>query len=124
MPFFRKYSMLLLSLLIFSGTAFADVDKDKDKKRKNTDMEALMAKSAGRVGDCNLGSASNTLDVNNVEAGLYNNGGLFWQGSPSGEYEVPKGSGQVAIFASGIWIGGLADGELRVAAAELIHISV
>jgi hypothetical protein len=117
MPFFRKYSMLLLSLLIFSGTAFADVDKDKDKKRKNTDMEALMAKSAGRVGDCNLGSASNTLDVNNVEAGLYNNGGLFWQGSPSGEYEVPKGSGQVAIFASGIWIGGLADGELRVAAA-------
>ncbi len=116
MPFLRKYSMVLLSLLVFSGTAFADVDKDKDKKRKNTDMTALMAKSAGKVGDCNLGSASAELDVNNVRARLYNNGGLFWIGG-SPIYEVPKGSGQNAIFASGIWIGGLADGELRVAAA-------
>ncbi len=116
MPFFRKYSMLLLSLLILSGTAFADVDKDKDKKRKNTDMAALMAKSAGKVGDCALGSASAELDVNNVRARLYNNGGLFWIGG-SPIYEVPKGSGQNAIFASGIWVGGLADGELRTAAA-------
>ena len=33
-------------------------------------------------------------------------------------YEVPKGGGANAIFASGIWVGGYVGGQLRVAAAR------
>ncbi len=118
MPFVRKYSMLLLALVFaWSSAAYADVDKDKDKRKKTqTEIAALKAKFAGVTGDCNLGSASSDLDVNNVKARMYNNGGLFWIGG-NPVYEVPKGSGSNAIFASGLWIGGLADGEIRAAAA-------
>ncbi|MBT8399169.1 MAG: T9SS type A sorting domain-containing protein [Rhodothermia bacterium] len=110
--------MLLLALLFaFSSAAYADVDKDKDKRKKTqAEIAALRAKFAGQVSTCDLGSASSDLDVNNVKARMYNNGGLFWIGG-NPIYEVPKGSGSNAIFASGIWIGGLADGELRIAAA-------
>jgi hypothetical protein len=70
------------------------------------------------VGTCDLGQATVDLDGNNVRARLYNTGGLFWRGAGN-VYTVPK-DGQVnAIFASGIWIGGLdADGELRFAGTD------
>src|SRR5690606_25252109 len=56
------------------------------------------------------------LDVNGVRAGLFNRGQLFFTGGDP-HYEVPKGSGVHAIFEAGIWMGGLVDGELRIAAA-------
>ncbi len=64
--------------------------------------------------DCDTGSAEVDLNVNNVRATLYNIGGLFWRGS-NAQYEVPAGSGLISIFASGIWIGGQVDGQLRFA---------
>ena len=55
------------------------------------------------------------LDVNNVQARAYNNGGLFWKGSGN-VYMVPNGGEASSIFAAGIWIGGLDDeGDLRFA---------
>jgi hypothetical protein len=75
-----------------------------------------MSAAAQTTGDCNLGSATVDLDVGNVRARMYNTGGLFWIGG-SPIYEVPKGSGSNAIFASGLWIGGIVDDELRMAAA-------
>lgn len=54
----------------------------------------------------------NTLDVNEVRAGLLNRGDMFW--SPSyyadARYEVPKNSGRNAAFASALWIGGIDNG--------------
>ncbi|NND73176.1 MAG: T9SS type A sorting domain-containing protein [Rhodothermales bacterium] len=67
------------------------------------------------VGNCNLGSATKDLDINNVRARLYNTGGLFWKGSGN-VYTVPKEGEANAIFASGIWIGGIDPaGDLRFA---------
>ena len=45
--------------------------------------------SAQTPGTCLLGSASADLDVNNVRARLFNNGGLFWKGAGN-VYNVPK----------------------------------
>ena len=67
-------------------------------------------------GNCTLGVASADLNVNNVRARLFNNGGLFWLGGDP-IYTVPKNGDANAIFASGIWIGGEVDGELRLTAA-------
>ena len=55
--------------------------------------------------------------MGNVRARIFNNGALFFRGNPS-VYEVPKGSGIQAIFASGIWIAGFVDGELRGAGSR------
>ena len=56
------------------------------------------------------------LDVNNVRARILNTGGLFWRGEPH-VYEVPKGSGSNAIFATTIWIAGRVRGQLRASAS-------
>lgn len=59
------------------------------------------------------------LDVNQVAAIIANRGDLHWDiggyhfNSPQdvGGYEVPKGSGKSSNFASGLWIGGLDNGN-------------
>ena len=70
--------------------------------------------TASRTGDCAIGTAQADLDVGGVRARLYNVGALFWRGSGA-VYEVPARSGKNAVFTAGLWIGGLADGELRFA---------
>ncbi len=70
--------------------------------------------SAQSVGSCEQAIGEAYLDINNVRARILNNGNLFWRGSPN-VYEVPKGGGVSANFASGIWIGGQVAGQLRVA---------
>ncbi|GAB5519041.1 MAG: hypothetical protein RhofKO_12920 [Rhodothermales bacterium] len=70
---------------------------------------------AQTVGTCALGSASDTLDVGDVRASLYNNGGFFWRGTDRG-YEVPKGGGVHAMWNANLWVAGLApDGTHRFA---------
>ncbi|MFT5514156.1 MAG: hypothetical protein ACI80V_000262 [Rhodothermales bacterium] len=69
---------------------------------------------AQNVGTCAPSIGEALLDVGNVRARILNNGNLFWRGSPH-VYEVPKGGGANAIFASGIWVGGLVEGQLRLA---------
>ena len=70
-----------------------------------------------QVGTCQAALGEAYLDINNVRARIFNNGNLFWRGSPH-VYNVPKGGGAQAIFTSGIWIGGNVGGQLRVAAAR------
>ena len=72
---------------------------------------------AQRVGTCTSPLGEAYLDIGNVRARLFNNGNLFWSGSPH-VYEVPKGGGVHAIWNAGVWVGGLVGGELRVAAAR------
>jgi hypothetical protein len=99
-------------------------------KLKRTLLAALALLVAGgatqsglaqTAGTCTGPSATADLDINNVRARLYNNGGLFWKGAGN-VYNVPKAlPGRPitpnAIFASGIWIGGFVGTELRQAAA-------
>jgi hypothetical protein len=68
-------------------------------------------------GDCQLGTAERDLDVNNVLARVFNTGSLFYGNTTTAGdgYLVPQASGNSPIFASGIWIGGEVDGDLRLA---------
>jgi len=68
------------------------------------------------IGSCLPGEATKDLDINGVVARLYNNGGLYWKGGGA-VYNVPAGSSSNAIFASGIWLGGTVDGQLRMVAS-------
>ena len=72
-----------------------------------------MGSAFAQVGTCTPALGEAYLDVNNVRARIFNNGNLFWRGSPH-VYEVPKGGGASAIFTTGIWIGGYVGEELRV----------
>ena len=76
-----------------------------------------LARSSPNIGTCVAGKADKRLDINFVRARITNTGGLFWNGDPN-VYEVPINSNNQAIFASGLWIGGTVNGELRIAAAR------
>ncbi len=107
--------LLLLSLSLGSMPALADIDKDKDKDKKAQQSDAGLNKSQFAV--CNTGSAAVDLDANNVRARLFNNGHLFWKGSGN-IYTVPKTGNANAIFASGIWLGGMVGSEMRFAGTD------
>jgi hypothetical protein len=62
-------------------------------------------------------SNCHSLDINNVQASVWNNGSMFWDLQNTGQYEVPKGSGKNTMFADGFWIGGKdPSGNLHIAA--------
>ncbi|MEM1269118.1 MAG: T9SS type A sorting domain-containing protein [Bacteroidota bacterium] len=113
MSSFNKLFVLLL-VAVFGLASAATADDRKDDKRKRT---ASSAAFSAKTGTCSLGNAFSDLDVNNVRARLFNTGALFWKGAGN-IYQVPKTGNASAIFASGIWIGGLVNGELRMVASD------
>ena len=56
---------------------------------------------------CSPPSSSQELEINNVRALVHNGGDMFWDLLGTPRYEVPKGSGINALFAAGLWLGGL-----------------
>ena len=94
MRYFSQLSLLLIALLL-----------------------GLPTEATAQVSNCERSLGEAFLDVNNVRARILNNGGLFYRGEPH-VYEVPKGTGSKAIFASGIWLAGTVDGQLRAAATR------
>ena len=77
------------------------------------------AARAQTPGDCDPGQAHAYLSVNDVRARVFNTGSLFYSESTSAaQYFVPKGSGRSPIYAAGLWIGGMVDGQIRVAGSR------
>ena len=58
------------------------------------------------------------IDNNNIKAGFWNEGTFFWDKASSPKFEVPKNSNKHANFASGLWISGIDDGGMLIAAAQ------
>ena len=65
-------------------------------------------------GSCDLGSAEAVLDANDVNAKVFNTGGLFYRNSVGAQYLV---GGASPIYAASLWVGGEVDGEARTAGA-------
>lgn len=73
-----------------------------------------------RAAGCAPASGSTYLEFNNVRA-LIHTGGNLWQisGQNFSQYEVPKGSGIMALFTSALWLGGIdINGQLKIAAVR------
>ena len=71
-----------------------------------------------RAASCTPPSGSSFLELNNVKA-LIHTGGNLWQiaGQNFCQYEIPKGSGKMALFTSALWLGGVdVNGQLKLAA--------
>ena len=90
-----RYAVLLLSLI--AASAFAQTP-----------------------GTCVLGTAEGDLNVNDVFARVFNTGSLFFGNSTTAGngYAVPRLTGNSPVFATGLWVGGQVNGQLRVAGAR------
>ncbi|OZC03809.1 hypothetical protein BSZ36_12925 [Rubricoccus marinus] len=67
-----------------------------------------------------MGTAEADLDINNIFARVFNTGSLFFGNTTTNGdgYLAPKASENSPIFASGIWVGGKINGDLRVAGSR------
>ncbi len=56
------------------------------------------------------------IDANAIRMFVTNTGSFAWdKATGNAGLEFPRGSGKTAVFASGLWLGGLVGGQLRVA---------
>jgi len=80
--------------------------------------EIIQSNVEERSSGCTPPNASTYLELNNVSA-LIHTAGNLWQiaGQNRSHYEVPKGSGIMALFTSSLWLGGVdINGQLKLAA--------
>ncbi len=112
----------LLALLLSVGLASnALAGPDKDKRARTTASATAARTSASTAaidpGNCKIGRATGTLDVNQVQATVFTSGTLFYGPGGSAQYFVPQQSRLSPFYASSVWIGGRVGGEIRVAGA-------
>ncbi|WP_420455398.1 hypothetical protein [Rubrivirga sp.] len=122
----RRAALVLLGVVLLSADASAQklIPEGPGSAPARLSTEAAAATAAANSAECSLGQVDMDLNINNVRAKMYNIGGLFWRGGGP-QYEVPynpnsENPGPNSIFASGIWIAGLLDGNesnLRFAGA-------
>lgn len=111
MKYLMKCATVLLLLVSWSQATTA---REPDGKKKS-----LTNLIKSRAATCAPASAQTDLELNNVRARL-RVPGRMWQdeATSSAAYEIPKGSGQTAIYAGSLWMGGVdVSGQLRLAAA-------
>ncbi len=122
----KAYTRISLTRTILSGLLVATVlpmlGRNPDRPAGSSGMAPLRPKAAA----CVPASDRTELAYNNVRA-IIENGGNMWQrrgGNSQPGYEVPKSvlpdqpySGASAIFAGGLWMGGVSsDNQLKLAA--------
>ncbi|RMH68420.1 MAG: hypothetical protein D6675_16055 [Gemmatimonadetes bacterium] len=98
----KTIALLLVLAFAFSGMSYAAPNAGKGMGSQTYAID-----TGGR------------LNVNNVDMFVTNIGSFAWDietGDP-GLY-FPNGTDRTAVFASGIWIGGLVNGEIEVRVAE------
>lgn len=105
--------LLLIVSVIYSSAVFAE--KSIDWVPAKSKFKTTSAITAG----CVPATTSTTLELNNVRALIHTGGDMWWDLQGTARYEVPKGSGQTALFAGSIWIGGTdVNGQLKLAAVK------
>jgi hypothetical protein len=71
---------------------------------------------------CVAGANFKWLEINNVRTRI-NTGGDMWWDFEVAQYEIPKGSKKMSMFAAALWIGGLdANGQLKLAAQRFRQV--
>jgi hypothetical protein len=117
----NKLNNIIRIMLIaaFVSAAFATDAREmvgipKDPTSSGNNPGGILMKSG-----CKPATALRDLDLNNVRTTILNGGDMWWN-LRNARYEIPKvGAGQVAkhsLFAGALWIGGVTNNNLRLAA--------
>ena len=65
------------------------------------------------------------IDINNIRMFITNTGSFAWDKTTGAAgLEFPKGTGKTAVFAAGLWIGGLCSDSAGVARPDVLHLAV
>lgn len=104
-----KTQLILFAGILLSSYSFAY--KYIGDNKETGDVKSIAA-------GCTTPGGRTIFEYNNVRAMIFTGGDMWWD-LENAFYEVPKGSGKMALFAGAIWIGGTdVNGQLRVTAAR------
>ena len=80
---------------------------------------AQATKPRARPAQTTIVDASQRIDINNISMVVSNHGWFAYdEFTGSAGLEFPKGSFKTAVYASGLWLGAIGDGSVRVTVAE------
>ena len=108
LPFFVSFSFLLLSVNAKENVGINKISNNNNSQRV--------------VADCDPAEAQTDLAINNIRFRVLTGGDMWWDGSSTPAYEIPKvtQANEVrrhSLFAGALWIGGVdGTGQLKVAA--------
>ena len=111
------------SVTVLLATALMARDYESAHGLRRSTPRHDNAAGGAKAAPCSPATATTELALNNVRA-LLTTGGLLWYNKPQSQpaYEVPKTEerdGPKAIFAGGLWMGGLSpDNQLKLAAVR------
>jgi hypothetical protein len=102
---FQACILFVFSLVLLSSYA----EKVPSQSLKKLDVKSVAS-------GCLPGGGFRYLDIGNVRTRI-NTGGDMWWDFESAQYEIPKGSGKMSMFAASLWIGGIdVNDQLKLAA--------
>jgi hypothetical protein len=102
---FQACILLVFSLVL----SYSFAEKVPEKYVKKLDVKSVAS-------GCLPGGGFRYLDIGNVRTRI-NTGGDMWWDFESAQYEIPKGSGKMSMFAASLWIGGIdVNNQLKLAA--------
>ncbi len=116
----NSYSLKQFNILYQSKGAFIQTDKNGiiwfvGREGFYSGKDSLYRFNPSLFKDEKPNTELQYLDVNKVSTPMLSRGDMFWDLNAAG-YEVPKGTCKKAIFASALWIGGIVNGNLKLAA--------
>lgn len=83
--------------------------------REGLSADSLYAIDMNTYQESAPGETMSYLNINKISTPILNRGDMFWDLNIGG-YEVPKGSCKRALFNSTLWMGGVSNNDLRIAA--------
>lgn len=109
---FAKIALLAGGFMLGSGWAVA---RENMGLQKSGSKPALLKMGAG----CAPATQQKDLDLNNVRTTILNGGDMWWN-LQNARYEIPKvepgTTSKHSLFSGALWIGGVTQGNLRIAA--------
>ncbi|MCF8253333.1 MAG: hypothetical protein K9H61_00320 [Bacteroidia bacterium] len=107
-----RKTFLALVVLSIAYTGFA---KENIGLQKKSTSPSLLKMGAG----CAAATQQKDLDLNNVRTTILNGGDMWWN-LQNARYEIPKvesgTTSKHSLFSGALWIGGITQGNLRIAA--------
>lgn len=109
---FIKTSLVALGLLFASHAGFAKENIGMLRKSAQPNLHKMGA-------GCAAATQQKDLDLNNVRTTILNGGDMWWN-LQNAKYEIPKvepgNTSKNSLFSGALWIGGVTQGNLRIAA--------
>lgn len=106
---------IAIALTLSVGSAHAKMGPTQNNPNNPKPSPVLPSGVLLPAVECKIGTARAELDINNVRTLLLNRGDMFWDGTSSPRYEVPKVTDpsqprRHSLYSGAVWIGGVESG--------------